>query len=217
MIKNILLYLLLIVLLKGDVSLNFYKNIKTIKNQDDVLVLVNKNNKLSKNFIPKDLVSINTDYAYTDKLVKKEVKEAFENLSFDAIKLGFRIIAISTYRNYDYQSELYDYYVVKYGEEYADNCSARKGHSEHQTGLAIDVEGSNKDYMQFAFSKEFEWMVNNAHKYGFILRYPENKTYITGFKYEPWHYRYVGKKVAKEIYEKNITLEEYFKEKEKNL
>jgi D-alanyl-D-alanine carboxypeptidase len=209
MIKNILLYLILLVLLKGDVFLDFYKNIKKIKNPEDILVLVNKNNKLDKSFVPSDLLPISTDYAYDDKLVRLETKAAFESLAFSAIKNGYRIVAISTYRNYSYQEELYNHYVNEYGIEYADNCSARKGHSEHQTGLAIDVEGSNKDYMQFASSKEFVWMSKNAYKYGFILRYPEGKTYITGFKYEPWHYRYIGKDIAKEIYEKNITLEEY--------
>ena len=95
--------------------------------------------------------------------------------------------------------------------KYADSCSARKGHSEHQTGLAVDVEGENKDYDLFENTKEFDWMNKNAHLYGFILRYPQNKTNITGFKFEPWHYRYVGKEIAKKIYEKKITLEEYLK------
>ena len=89
-------------------------------------------------------------------------------------------------------------------------CSAKPGHSEHQTGLAVDIMGSNNDYNLFAESKEFEWMKNNAYKYGFILRYPEHKENITGFKYEPWHYRYVGKDVAKYIYENKLSLEEYF-------
>ena len=95
------------------------------------------------------------------------------------------------------------------GIVYADKCSARPGHSEHQTGLSIDVMGSNNDYNIFDKSKEFKWMKDNAHKYGFIMRYPKNKEYITGFKYEPWHYRYVGIDTAQKIYENNITLEEY--------
>ena len=96
------------------------------------------------------------------------------------------------------------------GSDYAEHCSAKPGHSEHQTGLAVDVEGSNHDYDDFENSKEFAWMKKNAHLFGFILRYPEGKTTITGFKYEPWHYRYVGKDVAKIIYEENLTLEEYY-------
>ena len=189
----------------------FYKNIKLIENPDDVLVLVNKNNQLLSSYIPKDLESISLKYANKDKYLKKETKIAFEKLSEDASKLGYRIVAVSAYRDYNYQNELFNYYVKEKGLNYALECSAKPGHSEHQTGLALDVEGSNKDYDNFENSKEFIWMKDNAHKYGFILRYPKGKEHITGFKYEPWHYRYVGNEIAKYIYENNLTLEEYFK------
>lgn len=189
----------------------FYKNIKLIENPDDILVLVNKNNQLLSSYIPKDLESISLKYANKDKYLKKEAKIAFEKLSSDANKLGYRIVAVSAYRDYNYQNELFNYYVKEKSLNYALDCSAKPGHSEHQTGLAVDVEGSNKDYDNFENSKEFIWMKNNAYKYGFILRYPKGKEHITGFKYEPWHYRYVGIEVAKYIYENNLTLEEYFK------
>ena len=189
----------------------FYKNIKLIENPDDVLVLVNKNNQLLSSYIPKDLESISLKYANKDKYLKKETKIAFEKLSEDASKLGYRIVAVSAYRDYNYQNELFNYYVKEKGLNYALECSAKPGHSEHQTGLALDVEGSNKDYDNFENSKEFIWMKDNAYKYGFILRYPKGKEHITGFKYEPWHYRYVGNEIAKYIYENNLTLEEYFK------
>ena len=189
----------------------FYKNIKLIENPDDVLVLVNKNNQLLSNFIPKDLESISLKYSNKDKYLKKEAKIAFEKLSEDASNLGYRIVAVSAYRDYNYQNELFNYYVKEKGLNYALECSAKPGHSEHQTGLALDVEGSNKDYDNFENSKEFIWMKDNAHKYGFILRYPKDKEHITGFKYEPWHYRYVGIEAAKYIYENNLTLEEYLK------
>ena len=153
---------------------------------------------------------IDVKYANEDKYLRKDAKDAFEQLSKDAKNEGYQIIATSAYRPYSYQLKLYDEYVTTMGFDYAEKCSARPGHSEHQTGLAVDVMGSNLDYNEFESSKEFDWMLNNAHEYGFILRYPKNKTNITGFKYEPWHYRYVGKKVAKIIYEEDITLEEYY-------
>ena len=184
----------------------FYKNIKTIENPNELLVLVNKNNKLDKNYVPNDLEEINVKYSNEGKFLRKD---AFETLSSDASKLGYKVIAVSAYRNYEYQDKLFNYYTEKYGIEYALSCSAKPGHSEHQTGLAVDVMGSNNSYDDFEFSDEFEWMRDNAYKYGFILRYPKGKENITGFKYEPWHYRYVGKEVAKIIYEKNIVLEEY--------
>lgn len=196
---------------KEDSEDKFYKNIKFVKNPDDLLVLVNKNNQLKSNFIPTDLESISLRFANADKYLKKEAKEQFEKLSLDAYNLGYRIIAISAYRDYNYQYELFNYYVKEKGLDYALSCSAKAGHSEHQTGLAVDIEGSNKDYDNFENSKEFSWMKENAHKYGFILRYPKGKEHITGFKYEPWHYRYVGEEIATYIYKNNLTLEEYLK------
>ena len=207
---SLLICLILFFFLK-DVNLMFYKNIKEIENPNDILVLVNKNNKLLQNFIPENLETIDIKYSNEGKMLKKEAKETFEKLSSDALKLGYKIVAVSAYRDFSYQENLFNYYVEKYGEDYALNCSAKAGHSEHQTGLAVDVMGSNNSYDDFELSDEFEWMINNAHKYGFILRYPKNKEKITGFKYEPWHYRYVGVEVAKIIYENKITLEEYLK------
>lgn len=189
---------------------NFYKNIEEITEPDIIDVLVNKKYKLPNDYVPNDLETINVKYANANKLLRKEAKEAFENLSEEALNEGYKIIAVSAYRDYDYQNNLYEEYVTTSGMEYADQCSARAGHSEHQTGLAVDVMGSNNDYNLFADTKEFTWLKDNAYKYGFILRYPENKEKITGFKYEPWHYRYVGKVVADTIYKENLTLEEYY-------
>lgn len=188
---------------------HFYENIKLIDNPYDYLVLVNKNNKLDSLFIPNDLEDINLKFANKDKKLRGDARIAFEKLSNDAYKKGLKIIVVSAFRAYSYQKNLYNKYVIENGLEYADRCSARAGHSEHQTGLAIDIMGSNNDYNIFDKSKEFNWMTNNAHKYGFILRYPANKEHITGFKYEPWHYRYVGVEIANIIYQKKITLEEY--------
>lgn len=188
---------------------HFYKNIRMIKSPENLDILVNKNNKLDKNYVPTDLELIDINYAYENKYLRKEAKKMFEKLSKDAKKEGYRIVATSTYRDYDYQNNLYNYYIKEKGKKYADMCSARAGHSEHQTGLAVDVAGSNDSYDDFEDSIEFNWMKENAHKYGFILRYPKGKEKITGFKYEPWHYRYIGIDIATEIYEKDITLEEY--------
>ena len=191
----------------------FYHNIKIISNPEEQTVLVNKNNQLEPVFVPKNLEKISLDYAFDEKYVTKETKKAFESLSKDAANLGYQIIAVSAYRDYDYQAKLYQHYLEEKGKEYADACSARPGHSEHQTGLAIDVMGSNQDYNLFLNSKEYNWMVHNAHHYGFILRYPKGKEKITGFKFEPWHYRYVGKDLAQIIYENKWTLEEYWNER----
>jgi D-alanyl-D-alanine carboxypeptidase len=205
-------YVLIIIFILFTTGCNqFYKNIKNVKNPNDILVLVNKNNKLDSDFIPNDLILLDVKYSNKDKYLKKEAALSFYKLSKDASKLNYDIKVVSAYRSYDYQEKLFNYYVETKGEDYALDCSAKAGHSEHQTGLSIDVEGSNLDYNLFEESKEFKWMKKNAYKYGFILRYPKGKEHITGFKYEPWHYRYVGIKAAKIIYKNNLTLEEYYR------
>lgn len=210
---SIIFISILFILLKNSnlFGIKFYKNIKKVKNPENILVLVNKNHKLNKDYIPRDLEKISLKYATEEKYLRKEAKVAFEKLSEEARLRNYKIVAVSTYRSYDYQNKLYNYYVETKGLEYADLCSARPGHSEHQTGLSVDVMGSNNDYDRFEESNEFTWMKENAHKFGFILRYPKGKEQITGFKYEPWHYRYVGIDVATEIYQNNLTLEEYYK------
>ncbi len=208
-IKIIITILYLIIFIKGD-EMFFYKKINVIKNPDNLLVLVNKNNCLSKNYIPNDLVVLETNYSKENKIVRKLVKDNIISLIDDASDLGYYLNVTSGYRNFDYQNSLFEYYSNEYSLNYALNSSAKPGHSEHQTGLAIDIEGSNFDYDDFENAKEFNWMINNCHKYGFILRYPLGKEHITGFKYEPWHYRYVGIDVATYIMENNITLEEYY-------
>lgn len=207
------LTLLILIFYTKDINLfgnNYYKNIKTITEPDIYLVLVNKEYKLPENYVPSKLELISNEFANENKYLREEARIAFETLSKNAKELGYRIIAVSTYRDYEYQNKLYNMYVEEKGLDYADKCSARPGHSEHQTGLAVDVEGSNRDYDEFENSKEFVWMKENAYKYGFILRYPKGKEKITGFKYEPWHYRYVGLDVAKTIHDEKLTLEEYY-------
>ena len=146
----------------------------------------------------------------------KEAKEAFETLSENAKKEGMNVIAMSSYRSYDYQVNLYNNYVAQDGKEAANKYSARPGYSEHQTGLAVDVYNLDLPYTSFEETEEFTWMQENAYKYGFILRFPKDKVDITGYQYESWHYRYVGKKVAKEIKDNNLTLEEYIAKKVEN-
>lgn len=128
------------------------------------------------------------------------------NLQNDAQKNGHNIPLISGFRSYSRQATLYNNYVARDGYELADTYSAKPGHSEHQTGLAFDVGTLDNNYGNTEAGK---WLANNCHKYGFIIRYLAGKENITGYQYEPWHIRYVGKEHAKTIYEKQITLEEY--------
>lgn len=201
-----IIYILILIILDND----FYKDIKYVypTNYD---FIVNKNNKLSENYIPSDLEQISLEYSCDNKYLRKIAKDNFEEMAKDAKTNGFNLVAVSTYRSYQYQNKLYNNYVNDKGYYYADMCSARAGHSEHQTGLAVDIADLSLDYDNFEYTKEFIWVKENAHKYGFIMRYPKAKFHITGFKYEPWHYRYVGINIATYIYENDITLEEYKK------
>ena len=174
-------------------------------------VLVNKDNKLPDHYIPDDLLPVNSDYTISMQYLREEAKYHFEKMCRKAKDEGYNIRVVSSFRSYDYQEKLYNKYCLEKGIEYADMCSAKAGHSEHQTGLAVDVSDILGEYDNFMDTKEYKWMQNNAYKYGFILRYPKYKIDITGFKFEPWHYRYVGIDIAKIIFENNITFEEYKK------
>lgn len=195
----------------------YYTNTKKAENLNTNLILVNKYNYLTEDYIPENLEPIDIAYARSGMQLVREAKEAFETLSEDAKKEGMNIIAMSSYRSYDYQVNLYDNYVATDGKEAADTYSARAGYSEHQTGLAVDVYNKVLPYTSFEETEEFNWMQENAYKYGFILRFPKDKVNITGYQYESWHYRYVGKEAAKYIHDHDLTLEEYYVKKvEKN-
>ena len=191
----------------------YYTNTKPSTNLNTELILVNKYNYVTENYVPENLQPLNTSYARSGMQLVDIAKEAFESMSDDAKKEGMNIIAMSSYRSYDYQVNLYNNYVKTDGKEAADTYSARPGYSEHQTGLAVDVYNLELPYTSFEKTEEFNWMQENAHKYGFILRFPKDKVDITGYQYEAWHYRYVGKEVAKYIHNHNMTLEEYIAKK----
>lgn len=179
-------------------------------NLNTELVLVNKTYELDENYIPNDLVKISNKFSIKEILICKNVKYYFEKMCNDAIKNDLKIIAMSGYRDYKYQDNLYNEYLKVDKKEIVDTYSAKPGHSEHQTGLAIDICTDKKDYTEFINTDEYIWLKDNCYKYGFIIRYQKNKEKITGYRFEPWHIRYVGK-IAKYIYENDITLEEYLK------
>ena len=138
--------------------------------------------------------------------VDPEAQAAFDKMQADAYELGLNIYISSGFRSYDYQSGLYQRYVDQSGQEAADRFSARPGHSEHQTGLAFDL---NSITDAFKDTDEGKWVTENCHNYGFIIRYPADKESVTGYMYEPWHIRYLGEETAQAVYESGLCLEEY--------
>ena len=158
---------------------------------------------------PEDLVSVDSEYAADDTQAGARIAvNAFISMYKAAKKDGYDLVINSSYRSYQDQVELCDSYRELYGDNYVKNYVAQPGFSEHQTGLSFDIGSRNSNI--FAESPEYEWIQENAHKYGFIQRFPSKYEAITGFRAEPWHYRYVGKKIATYIYENDISFEEYY-------
>lgn len=189
---------------------DYYTNTKESPYLNKIYLLSNKYLSMPSDYVPDNLEAISSNYARSGMKLVKEAREQFEALCEKAKEDGFTIRAMSSYRSYDYQVNLYNRYVEQDGKKEADTYSARPGFSEHQTGLVVDVDNTKLDYTDFEKTKEFDWMQENAHHYGFILRYPKNKENITGYTYESWHYRYVGEKIATYIHENNITFDEYY-------
>lgn len=190
----------------------------------EYLKVVNKKNRLERNYIPENMVEIHQptgekiDLNYVNQL-NEEAYAHFLDMQQDALKEGYEIFIDSSYRSYDYQQKIFDDTVRTKGIEYANQYCSLPGSSEHQTGLAFDVIIRRDGKMQensYDDDEEIIWLMNNCHKYGYILRYPKGKEDITGYNYERWHYRYVGKEVAEEMYYNDIaTLEEYVLLKQK--
>ena len=183
---------------------------------DDITVLVNKEYSLPKDYVPADLAEPNIlfpfEYEDEKKLLRKEAADAITNLFEAATNEGLRLYGVSGYRSYDRQKAIYDSNVATRGEEETNRYSAKPGHSEHQTGLAMDVSTPSIQFhldSGFAATPEGKWLADNAYRFGFIIRYPEGKTDITGYAYEPWRIRYVGIPLAEKLHNENLTLEEY--------
>lgn len=182
--------------------------------------LVNKEHHVDKEYVPDDLEPIKYYAADRNKytrFMRAEAAEHFHELVEAAAAEGIDIVMTTAYRSYEFQEVLWNNYVAQKGEEEANKTSARPGESEHQTGLAVDLSTSEIDYRNssdFADTAAGRWVAENAHKFGFILRFPEGKSDITGYSYEAWHLRYVGMTAAADIYEQDLTLEEYLEQLE---
>jgi len=191
--------------------------IKLTPYPESIAVVVNKRYYMPANYVPKDLVYPNVPFLFKEKVEKRKMRSeaarALEKMFAAAKKDGIYLKGVSAYRSYKTQQALFNRYVKRDGYEKARTYSAVPGSSEHQTGLAIDVSGSSGKCAAascFANTKEAAWLKKNSQKYGFIIRYPKGKESITGYKYEPWHLRYVGN-ISSNIQNRGITLEEYLR------
>ena len=179
------------------------------------LILVNKNNTLPVNYIPKDLEYVNVlvDAADEKKFMRKEAARHLRKMFKDAKRIGVNLVAVSGFRSYSRQKEIYDNSLIEQGKEHTDKYIAYPGTSEHQTGLAMDISCKEVDYKLITYferTKEGIWLKNNVQNYGFIIRYPRGYSQVTGYAYEPWHVRYIGVKHAKRMKKVSLqTLEGY--------
>ena len=187
---------------------DYYTNMKETDYSKNNLILINKYNYLKKDYVPNDLEQISSEYTKgVNSLMRHTARIHFEEMCESAKNDGIIIYNMSAYRDYYKQERIYNGYLLNYPYDITDRFSARPGHSEHQSGLATDINTINKTFIN---TKEYKWLNKNAYKYGFIERYPRNKEKITGYGYEPWHYRYVGLEVAKLIKDEKITFDEYY-------
>lgn len=187
----------------------FYTNIQTVINPEDITCLVNKTHQLDPDFVPPDLQLISKTYSSGTLYLRKEAKVAFESMCREAKALGLSIKAVSAYRSYAYQDNLYKRKIRLYEPATIvtrDQSVARAGHSEHQLGLAVDVKGIDSWVEN---TKEYAWYSKNAHRFGYIIRYPKGQEAQTGYHFEPWHLRYVGVELAQKIYQSGMTYDAY--------
>ncbi len=170
-------------------------------------VNVNKFFYLGEDYNPDDLVDLASEQGYGS--LRKEAYDAFVKMQKAAKEDGISFYATSSYRSYSTQVKIYNSYLAIDPQEKVDIYSARPGFSDHQTGLTVDILKSGYDFGNFYKSDASKWLLENAYKYGFICRYPEGKDNVTGYEYEPWHYRYVGD-VAEDVYNSGLSYDEYF-------
>ncbi len=189
----------------------------TIDVQESIYYIVNKNRPISTSYVPANLLKPDVALVPGDnpqeQQLRSEAAQAAEAM-FDAAKnSGFDLVMTSGYRSAQLQEIIYDGYVARDGQAAADRYSARAGTSEHQTGLAVDITTPGQQcYLEacFADTPEGRWLKQNAHKYGFHLRYQKGKEDITGYQFEPWHFRYVGGDLAQRLHDSGQTMEEFF-------
>jgi len=170
------------------------------------LILVNKYRFLSSSYVPTDLVKAQ---GCGDPTLAHDAAKAFELMCQDITKAGLAMAQDNGYRSYDEQTSLYTTYLKLYGQTYTDTVAARPGFSEHQTGLSVDLTAGKGSFGLFVTTKTYAWVSAHCADYGFILRYPKGKEAVTGYRFESWHYRYVGIETAKAIQESGLTLDEY--------
>ena len=196
--------------LDGDYY-TYYENTLPTDNPGDLSMLVNKTYYLPETYTPPGLAEMSIQYAAANRSLASVAETAFEEWSDAGMAVGVRFYAASAYRSYDDQTEIYNSYVANMGQEATDAVSARPGFSEHQTGYVTDIAAVGEDDTpEYKDTNAYIWTSTNSQDYGWILRYPEGKTEITGYDFESWHYRYLGVELAQAVYNSGLTYDEFY-------
>lgn len=187
----------------------------TIQDPDHPHLLVNDDHVLEAAYEPEDLTVPDVRFSFSEALDRRLMRDmaasALERLFESAQEDGYELFAISGFRSYERQEQLFTAYAEEHGEDAAREILAIPGGSEHQSGLAMDVSSASNGFLlnqDFAGTDEGEWLLEHAHEHGFIIRYPEGKEEITGISFEPWHIRYIGEEIAEKLYHSGLVLEE---------
>ena len=188
-----------------DLDQPVYDNPRTVEDPASLTVLVNKRNRLPEGYVP-ELEALGA--AYGSGSLRPEAARAFRAMADAAREEGIALRSVSAYRSFLHQQNTYDRYLKQYQQKTVDRFSARPGFSEHQTGLALDINAAS-GRAGFEATPAFAWLKEHCAQYGFILRYDQGKEAVTGYRFEPWHYRYVGQEIAQVCMEQGLSYEEY--------
>ena len=187
--------------------------IKVTSKGNNLLVLINKTIKLPSTYFPTDLVTVSSSIkGYAGMQLRKAAADNLLKIFNEAKKKGFNLNLNSSYRSYQTQVSTYNYWVSQVGVAEANRFSAKPGHSQHQLGTTVDVTSDTVDeklVSSFGNTPEGKWLASNAYKYGFVLAYPAGYEHITGYTYEPWHFRYIGVSNAQKWKNSGLILENY--------
>ena len=203
-------YTNIVTIINTEANIDWFDNTKETDISKKELMLVNRLYGLSKDYVPDDIIDVPSQYAYTGVKISNSIMDNIVALIDAASDEGYTFVLADGYRSYSEQESIFERYKNAYGYSEADRIAARAGHSEYQTGISFTIVPLYKEYDKPKESLEYKWLSDNAYRYGFIFRFPEDKTDITGFEASTWRLRYVGSEAANIIKSENICFEEYY-------
>lgn len=194
----------------AEMHIDWLDNQKETDTSKNELMIVNRIYGLNEEYVPEDLVDVPVKYAYAGKKLSDSVLQEVIKLIEEAKNYNYKFVVSDGYRSYSEQKKMYDSYVDSLGVSETDVFVARPGHSEHQSGLLLELKPYNKIISDVSTNEEYLWLRENAHKFGFIFRYDKEHEALTGFSSFTWKIRYVGVEAATKIYNEGICFEEYY-------